>query len=356
MAAAGARQISKTALRRSARRIASISAICFFIGGFYTWVIDFPSLANWHRGAISGVLMAASILSLQYYYVHTRHGAWLHRLPFSLAAPILGTAYLGLILLMLTIVAWVYEAGDRTIFPSMQWFSRHVPPRDVGTALGLTFFTLTALTVNSLLGAGTLRNLVAGKYHTPQREDRIALFLDMRGSTALAEKLGDTPFYELLRSFILDTTEELIEHGGTIDTFVGDGIIAHWPPARAGNVLPAILAVRSRLAANAKDYEKRYGTQPRFRAAIHCGAVIVGEVGAEKRQIVAIGDFVNVTARIEDEGRRRGLDLLASDEFLNLITLPEGWLAEKLGDVVVRGREQPVRLSALSNTVDDDAD
>ena len=79
--------------------------------------------------------------------------------------------------------------------------------------------------VNQLMGRGVLVGLIAGRYHRPREEDRIFLFIDLEGSTTLAEQLGNIRYHALLRRFIADITPPVIRNGGEIDRYVGDQII-----------------------------------------------------------------------------------------------------------------------------------
>ena len=349
MRRAGSRGISRASFLRSGSRIGAVAAASFVVGGLYAWAMDFPDPAMWHRGALSGALMAVLILSFHYFYVHGPYGGWMHRLPFSVSAPLLGGAYLVIILAVLIAMALLYEAGDRALFPGGAWFARHMPLRDVGTAASLTLVFLLVSTINSLIGPGRLGALVAGRYYRPRREELVAVIADLKGSTALAEALGDERFYRLLRAYMLDVTQVFIEHGGEIDSFSGDAILALWPAAKADRVLPAIRAARARLAVAADDYKRRYGAVPSFRVGVHSGRALVGEIGAEKRQIVAIGDFVNVTARIEGECRRLERDVLVSADFLDRARANDGVRATPLGEVKVRGRRRPVAICAVED-------
>ena len=76
------------------------------------------------------------------------------------------------------------------------------------------------LGVNDLLGPGVLFAFVAGRYYHPRREERILLFIDMRASTAIAERLGEERFLDFLNRFITDLTVAIAEAGGSGKSFV----------------------------------------------------------------------------------------------------------------------------------------
>ena len=73
---------------------------------------------------------------------------------------------------------------------------------------------LFALQMNRMIGANVLRYFVAGRYHRPTAEERIFLFLDLEGSTTLAERLGSARYFELLRRFVDDLTDPIVPRAG----------------------------------------------------------------------------------------------------------------------------------------------
>src|SRR3546814_5763134 len=76
-----------------------------------------------------------------------------------------------------------------------------------------------------LLGPGVLGDLMRGRYHQPRRENRLFVFFDMRGSTAIAERIGDVAFHRLLNRFFIDLTEAVLPWHGIVHKYVGDEMI-----------------------------------------------------------------------------------------------------------------------------------
>ena len=103
------------------------------------------------------------------------------------------------------------------------------------------------------------------------------------------------------------------------------------------------------LAARRAHYLREFGAQPQLRGAIHAGALIIGEMGEWKREIVMLGDTMNTTARIEDVCRAKHCDYIASAAVLDRIaTLPPGVRAQSLGSVALPGKKDSISLFALS--------
>ena len=86
---------------------------------------------------------------------------------------------------------------------------------------------------------------------------------------------------------------------------------------------------------------------PEYRAALHIGAVVAGEMGDLKREIAFVGDTLNTAARLLAAGRDLGRDIVASTTLLDRLALPEGLAREPLDAIALRGKERAVPLAAL---------
>jgi adenylate cyclase len=205
--------------------------------------------------------------------------------------------------------------------------------------------------IGGLLGYGTLKNLFTGRYVQPRREQRAFLLVDMRNSTGLAERLGPVLFHELLNDFFRDISDAALECDGEIHKYVGDEAILTWPGASVGDgeCLRCPFAARDFIERHRKTYEERYGEVPSFRASIHYGEIVAGEIGDVRREIAYVGDTLNVAARLLDAAKELGHDVLASDELLARALLPEGLRITKLPVLSVRGRAAPLGVSALES-------
>lgn len=218
------------------------------------------------------------------------------------------------------------------------------------------FAAIMSLLVNAvieigrLLGFDVLWDLLTGRYHRPRREERVFLLIDMKSSTAVAERLDDLAYHGLLNGFFRDVTDAALDHGAAIHKYVGDEAILTWRAkdalAQARCVLCAF-AVRKRIVSKASEYEERFGVVPEYRAALHIGSVVAGEMGDLKREIAFVGDTLNTAARLLAAGRELGRDIVASTTLLDRLALPEHLSHEPLAPVILRGKEQAVPLAAL---------
>ena len=89
--------------------------------------------------------------------------------------------------------------------------------------------TLFLLQVNDKFGPGILLKFLAGNYHQPKKEERIFMFMDMRSSTAIAEKIGIEKYFNLLNDLFSDITDTILNNEGEIYQYVGDEIVISWP-------------------------------------------------------------------------------------------------------------------------------
>jgi adenylate cyclase len=217
-------------------------------------------------------------------------------------------------------------------------------------SIAMSVFGNIIFLMGGLLGYGTLGNLVTGRYVQPRREQRTFLLIDMSNSTGLAERLGAVRFHELLNEFFRDISDAALECGAEIHKYVGDEAILTWRGDRAladGDCLVCAFLVRDFIASNAKRYRERYGIVPGFRAALHYGEIVAGEIGDVRREIAYVGDTLNVAARLLEAAKAVHRDVLVSTELLERATLPPDLKAEPLPTLTVRGRAAPLSIAAL---------
>ncbi len=232
-------------------------------------------------------------------------------MPFLVNLGLRSLVYLGVILLV--------EVTMNRLVPTASGEIAPITRTDILFSLGVAVGFNLLSGVNTLLGSGVLFAFVAGRYHRPRIEERALLFLDMRSSTAIAERLGELRYLDFLNRFITDVSLAIAEAGGEIHKYVGDEIIASWRLAAGPNEARCVRACFSaldRLAARAPAYEREFGLNADFRAALHCGPIVVGELGYLKKEIALIGDTMNTAARIEEACRATGCRVLASAALL----------------------------------------
>lgn len=319
----------------------SVAALSFVFG----WFIDNDGLVGGVQGVINALLIAVPVCQIE---LAGRRWPLLRAMrdwPFYAVFIVKTFLYIVLIVTATDFVRLIMQplnpqplGFDRVFFSVLIFASI------------MSLLVNAVIEVGKLLGFGVLADLVTGRYHKPRREDRVFLLIDMKSSTAVAERLDDFDYHDLLNGFFNDITDAALDYGAGIHKYVGDEAILTWRAedalAHARCVLCAF-AVRSRIAANAVEYRDRYGLIPEYRAALHIGMVVAGEMGDHKREIAFVGDTLNTAARLLAASRELGRDIVASTTLLDRLSLPEGLTSEPLAPISLRGKEEAVRLVAL---------
>ncbi len=204
------------------------------------------------------------------------------------------------------------------------------------------------------LGINVLKNLIMGKYHTPKQEERIFMFMDMKSSTSIAEKLGHLKYSRFLQDVFKLLTDIVIYKKAEIYQFVGDEVVLSWPSSlgyQDNNTLQFFYAFQTILEENKSYFISHYNTAPMFKAGIHKGVASVAEVGEINTQIAYHGDVVNTTSRIQELCNTYNSNLLVSDSFMKGMEAPLLNFQENAAEINLRGRSQPITIYALDVAV-----
>jgi adenylate cyclase len=190
------------------------------------------------------------------------------------------------------------------------------------------------------------------------------LFSDIVGFTALSEHMSASETADYLNAHFAILVEAVEANGGTVDKFIGDGMLAFWgaPDARADHAEAAVRTARhiaSALTAVNDAAEARGESRVCMRMGIHTGTAVVGNVGALDRwNYTVVGDTVNVTERLQTLGREVGAGeevvILASAE--TVARLPGERREERAGDFALRGRSTPLEVWKLDPFAEPDAE
>jgi len=186
-----------------------------------------------------------------------------------------------------------------------------------------------------------------------ERREITLLFTDLKGFTNISEQLGPEQVAQLLNEHFSRATAIIKQHGGTVNRFIGDAIMAFWgaPLANDKHALSACLAARDMQLDMHKlreDFSQR-GLPPIYmRVGIHTGPAIVGNLGASDRfDYTAIGDSVNLAARLEGVNKLYGTEILVSSATVNLL---DGALPLRNVDrVIVKGKTEAIDIFTVSD-------
>jgi adenylate cyclase len=206
--------------------------------------------------------------------------------------------------------------------------------------------------ISDRIGPGTLRNFFLGKYHHPVEEETIFMFLDMKSSTTIAEKLGHVKYFELLKDYFFDLSDAVIEYAGTIYQYAGDEMIVYWnlkDGLKKYNCIECFFAMKRALEKQGETYHNKFGLVPGFKAGLHFGRVTAGEIGSLKKEIIFTGDVLNTSARIQGLCNQFDAELLVSEDLAKLLRLPATYAVRSVGENLLKGRSKAMALFAITS-------
>jgi len=295
-------------------------------------------------GAIHGLLLSATIGALEIFGVRTPFGRAVEQAPFLVTLGVKAAVYGSMIALVN-----LYEPGTRLV--GLTILSGPVQVIGLIFSFVATAAFLFVFQLSQIVGGRTLRDWVLGRYHSPRQEHRFFLFIDVAGSTRLAERLGPAGVHHFLNRIFVLASDPVDDHRGEIYQYVGDEIVITWRESdgRTGaRPLGCFFGIEQALGAASAEFVRDFGVAPRVRGALHVGPVIVGEVGGSKRDIVFHGDVLNTTSRLEDLAREHDRGLVASAIALEACRDAERYALQDLGAHVLRGRARPMPVYAVT--------
>ena len=214
----------------------------------------------------------------------------------------------------------------------------------------VSIFTLIFLQISDKFGPGMFQKFLLGKYHQPKEEQRIFMFMDMKSSTTIAEKMGSKDYFNLLNEIYTDMTDVILSSEGEIYQYVGDEIVISWSlenGVRHANCIQCFYKIKNLLRNLRPYYEEKYGVGPEFKAGLHYGTVTAGEMGSIKKDIAYSGDVLNTTARIQEQCNKYNVDFLISGNTLRLLGDKNMHDPVYLGKIELRGKSQSIDLNSL---------
>ena len=266
--------------------------------------------------------------------------------------------YIVIILLFLTITLIITTNDIPAAITSKSFWSGALAFLTDYSMLSVTVYIASIIVVTQFytevsesMGPGVLSNFFTGKYHSPVEEERVFMFLDMKSSTEIAEKLGHVKYFEMLKEYFSDLSEPVIDYGGEIYQYAGDEIIVSWNlknGLKNNNCIRCFFAMKASLNRRAGKYEERFGVLPRFKAGFHYGKVTTGEIGVLKKEIIFTGDVLNTTARIQGLCNQFNIEILVSNDLIKKLDLYPLYQIKSLGENKLRGRDETMELFAVT--------
>lgn len=236
-----------------------------------------------------------------------------------------------------------------------------------GTGIILSYLTQSYRKLLADAVSFEVQNTQLGRYFSPgvlksikdddsifqaRKADVAVMFTDIRDFTAMSENLSPVMIVKLLREYHTRMVEIIYSYGGTIDKFLGDGIMVTFgtpaeSPDDCSRALNCALDMNSML--ESWNIERRSVGCSAIRQGIglHYGEAVTGNIGSEDRlEYTVIGDTVNLASRIEGKCRETGISLLMSDVFSEMIR--GEFLFREVDVVTVKGKAEPVRLLTVA--------
>ncbi len=236
---------------------------------------------------------------------------------------------------------------DPEVFNSLLEFMSEFSFWTIVIYTGITLDTaLFYSEIEAFIGKNALLNYL-GKYHSPNQEKRIFMFLDMKSSTSIAERIGHKKYFELLKSYYADMTNAIIETSGEIYQYVGDEIVVTWEEKKGtmnNNCIHCFIKITEAIQKNKMFYLEQFGLVPEFKAGFHIGEVTAGEIGIIKKDIIYTGDVLNTTARIQSECNTYNRRSLVSEELRMKLTEEFNYTFNKIEKIILQGKKEYILL------------
>ncbi|ANL34898.1 CHASE2 domain-containing protein [Rhizobium phaseoli] len=200
-----------------------------------------------------------------------------------------------------------------------------------------------------------------------ERRTLSVLFSDVRGFTTIAETLKDDPeqLTGLINRLLTPLSDVVMDHGGTIDKYMGDCIMAFWnapldDPDHALHAVRAALAMQAAISRLNNQLEREaaaLGRKPhvlKMGVGINTGECIVGNMGSNRRfDYSCLGDSVNLASRLEGASKNYGVALLLGEETARLVAV--NYTVIELDRIIVKGRTVPSPIFTVVHKADAEA-
>ena len=204
--------------------------------------------------------------------------------------------------------------------------------------------------VSEKLGQEFLIDLLTGKYYHPRNEELIFMFLDLKGSTMLTEKLGHNAYSNFIKECIHELTPIIQRYDAMVYQYVGDEVVLYWEVKKGYdrfNCINIFFEFSNALMQLNDHFISKYGEAPRFKGGVDAGVVTVTEIGDIKREIAFHGDVLNTAARLEKKCNEFDQQLLITEHVADNIRSAQGFQLRFLSDLPLRGKTQSIKFYSV---------
>jgi len=279
----------------------------------------------------------------------------IHRMSFGKTIIIKTILYFLAIAIVFILMAGIILTSGMSPVDANDYFkfysSNPVPP-SLYIAI-IVFFIMSTMLINFIalvskkFGSGQMLLIFLGRYNTPITENRIFMFLDLKDSTRIAEKLGHIIYSKLLQQCFLDLNKLIPNSGAQIYQYVGDEAVLTWK-VRNYNLnftkpKQLFFAFKKKLEKKTKYYTGKFGFVSKFKA----GVVTVAEIGDLKREVAYRGDVVNTASRLRSACNEFNKELLASEYVIQNIDQSNEYTINEIGEVNLKGKKNSIKVFSI---------
>jgi adenylate cyclase len=179
------------------------------------------------------------------------------------------------------------------------------------------------------------------------------LFTDLKGFTSFSETVEPDVLSQVITEYLDAMTRVVFDRGGTLDKFIGDAVMAFWnapldDPEHARHACQAAIEMQAALRQLSDRWEAEGLARQQMRIGINTGPASVGNMGSSRRfAYTALGDAVNLAARLEPLNNEYGTSICISQSTLEALAEPDAFLVRQLDLVAVKGKRQAVPVYEL---------
>jgi len=345
--------------RRKLRTVVSVTALCTVFAAIYPHLFEsgrsyFMAMHATLNGMVVGFLGGLSISLGDVFYFQVS-GRRLRFPVFLLTQTLFYLAVINIFTLSVMVFHYVLfhdnSMREAVATEEVQYFLRGGDFISINIyGLALIFMINFFRQINRMLGQNVLLHYFTGKYHKPVEEERVFMFLDLKASTSIAERLGHRRYHQFLSDFVYDITPAIVESKGEIYQYVGDEVVVTWTKengVRNAECVNCYFRIAASIALASDAYERKYGFVPEFKAGYHFGMVTTGLIGDVKRDIVFHGDTVNTASRIRSECTVAKRNLLLSNHLLQRVAITDYLTPESIGKIKLKGKEEEIELYTI---------
>ena len=173
------------------------------------------------------------------------------------------------------------------------------------------------------------------------------LFTDVRGFTAMSEKLEPEEVTKIMNKALTIQANAVKEYGGMVDKYIGDAMMAVFnaPIDLPGHETAAVLCAR-----DIQENIKKADIDVEIGVGVNTGYAVIGNMGSDTRfDYTAIGDAVNLAARLESSTKEVGEDIVIGYDTISSSNFSNEVLLKELDSIFVKGKEKPIKIYTLQN-------